>query len=138
MKKLFFFFMLLLIVLKTNAQCIQYTYDAAGDRTARNICPAAVASPNIQHLVTLENGVHNTSGIIDLEIFPNPTTGSVHLKTASFPPESKVLITDVLGRIFRKGYLQEGSWDISALQSGRYFIWVSDKERSRVVIVVKE
>lgn len=25
-----------------NAQCIQFTYDAAGDLTARNICPQPI------------------------------------------------------------------------------------------------
>ncbi len=119
------------------AQCIQYAYDAAGDRIARNICPTPIAGPSSPRLAILETSV-NTNGNASLEVFPNPTTGFILLKTSVFNPESRILFTDVLGRVIREGYLQEGRLDISELQPGRYFIRVSDKEKFRVVTVVKE
>lgn len=134
--------LLLLIIsfwIKTlSAQCITFTYDAAGDRIARNICPEALRS-NIGPIAT--NSAQATRSQLknhDINIFPNPTNGVIEVRSVYLSTNSQVLITDILGRNFYSGSLRDGKIDFSVLAPGRYYLRITDGSIMRVVSVIKQ
>ncbi len=64
------------------------------------------------------------------KVYPNPATNSIHIKDAK--PNSTFEITDLAGRMLRKGPVQNSRIDVSTLSTGLYFLRVSTKEESWV------
>ncbi len=120
-----------------SAQCIIFNYDAAGDRTARNICPQALQASSDPALAKSDVFAHVISNENDILVFPNPTSGFLEIRSDHFYIESNVLITDILGRKFYSGKLSSSRIDMSRFQMGRYYLRITDSERVRVVGVLK-
>lgn len=103
------------------AQCISFSYDAAGDRIQRNICGQALQIPQ-KKLMENENYVkHHRFQDNQVVLSPNPTDGVLEIKTTLFNSESEVLITDVLGRKHYLSKLGDGRIDLTFLYPGQYF-----------------
>jgi hypothetical protein len=73
----------------------------------------------------------------EVEIFPNPTKGSLGIK--NLPQNSKVIITDILGATVRVISINTSTQtiDISNLKNGVYFISSNDKNNRFVKKIVK-
>ena len=136
--KALFLISLLIKFMGVSAQCITFTYDAAGDRTARNICPQALQGPSAQELSKSEVPVQFTTNESDVLVFPNPTDGILEIRSDYFSSDSKILVTDILGRRFYSGKLSDNRIDLSRFQAGRYFVRIMEGERVRVVQVIKQ
>ncbi|HNR05907.1 MAG TPA: T9SS type A sorting domain-containing protein [Saprospiraceae bacterium] len=124
--------------LRASSQCITFAYDAAGDRTARNICPQAIRSfiepiANNNYQVT-----HSQLADHYINIFPNPTNDLIEVRSDYLSSNSQIFITDILGRKFYSGTLKDGKIDISSLVAGRYYLRISDGNIVRIVSVIKQ
>lgn len=120
------------------SQCIQFTYVAAGDRTARNICPQPLISPNDTKVeATNMISLYEISDD-EIKVFPNPTSGVFEIQAPSLSNETTFTITDVLGRTLSRNNLSFGKINISGWPGGRYFVRVVDGKRYKVVTIVKE
>lgn len=75
---------------------------------------------------------------LNLQVFPNPTSGRVTLRT-NLPGTYVYSITDLNGRLVMSGNLQgnTGFLDIEQLENGLYFINVSDKNNRSVHKLIK-
>lgn len=136
--KIIFCFYFTIIVANLTAQCITYTYDAAGDRTSRNICPEAIR--NYIDPITTNNAQVTRAELNnhDINIYPNPTFGFVEVRSEYLSVNSQILITDILGRKFYSRALMDGKIDFSSLMPGRYYLRITDGNIVRVVSVIKQ
>lgn len=64
------------------------------------------------------NATTNLSGD-ELEVYPNPTTGSIYLKGMN---TGKAIITDAFGKILKEKLITAAPLDISELPAGVYFL----------------
>lgn len=131
-------FILLVLFQDISAQCIAFTYDAAGDRTARNICPQPIAAPSGQtHLATADitwQEINDT----DINLYPNPTYGIIQIRSAILSRDAEMLVTDILGRVMVINKKVSTGWlDLSDLQAGRYFVRIVDDKKYKVLSVIK-
>ncbi len=78
-------------------------------------------------------GVKDIQGQCDLSIYPNPTFDFLHLDNAL--SQTSFFITNPLGSIVQKGYLNKGSnsIDVSRLAIGFYLLHLIDSEGNRTV-----
>jgi len=70
----------------------------------------------------------STQHTSDFTIYPNPTTGILHIQSTS----NNIVITDLLGRTRMRGVAEAGAIDVSSLPKGVYSIG-DGKSRSRFV-----
>lgn len=61
------------------------------------------------------------NSLVDLTVYPNPTTGRVFLKGSYTSPVEKVYAVDISGKMFELLWESEGT-DISRLNSGLYLL----------------
>ena len=120
------------------AQCIQSTYDAAGDRISRSVCPEALVSGPKE-----KNDAKNIQAIDrynsdDIIIFPNPTDGIIRIQSSEGIIYKSIMVSDILGRILVDKKDFSGSLDISHLQAGRYFVRIRQGDRYKVFAILKQ
>ncbi len=72
----------------------------------------------------------------DLLVYPNPTSGSVFMKTAIPLNVSDVQVIDMLGRSLPFS-VSANTVDLSAYESGTYLLRVLENGRMRQVRIVK-
>jgi hypothetical protein len=121
--KYILFSIALLFLIKQNVQAqtvpsgycgIQYTYDAAGNRTKQEyICTTGCATcrqaVNVQQTSVL---------------YPNPTTGKFSVRFTEVLKNAIISLTDVQGKILQqlKGNGYQLDFDISSYSAGTYFL----------------
>ncbi len=124
-------------IAKLSAQCITFTYDAAGDRTARNICPQPLVS-NTDKVLTTQIASWQEIDDADLVLSPNPSSGIVEIRSAILSADAEITLSDILGRVIPIHWSQgQNNIDLTGLQNGRYFLRVVDGRRYKVMMVVK-
>lgn len=107
------------------AQCIIFTYDAAGNRTQRNICPAPLPAQAEQEVISLQEQdllMDKTWDESDVRVTPNPSAGLFTLTASGLPVETPLLILDIHGRVIRKGVLGDGVVDLQQHAAGMYIL----------------
>ena len=120
-----------------SAQCIQFTYDAAGDRISRSVCPQALIADTKETLES-KNAALQVKSDGAISIFPNPTTGIIQITSQDGVDYESVMVSDILGRVLINKKNFGGTLDISHLQEGRYFIKVRKGDSYKIVTVIKQ
>lgn len=126
MKFIHCYFILLVITINPKyvlAQCIAFTYDAAGNRTQRNICPAplpVVTAAEVTSLTEQSQVPDESLDLTEVRIIPNPSTGLYQLTSSGLPQETPLLVLDNQGHVVQQRLLGDGLIDISALADGLY------------------
>jgi hypothetical protein len=85
-------------------------------------------------------GVYEQEDGRALEIYPNPTSGLLHLKSNANPGRFTFEITNMQGNILKSGtllHLSHSTLDISELKSGRYILHIYNEDRSFRDILIK-
>jgi len=131
----------------THAQSpqFQYGYDAAGNRTERNMIVLHVGQPGGNQAARSgdeqwpEEQAQAGLQRDDLRLYPNPTEGQVHLEFAEAEvPIKQVRIVDQSGRLLYRAENLRGQqiFDFSGYSHGLYFIILQrngEVERFKVV-----
>lgn len=81
----------------------------------------------------------NENKLIDLELFPNPSTGMVHLKGSSLSLFKTISLSDQLGRVVYQHELQGSILDLSSLPNGFYTLILegNNAQQSFRLVLVK-
>lgn len=132
----------------------EYTYDNAGNRTMREmiilppVAPggggnALVQEPLIAQIApeskSAERG--STQEILELSLYPNPTTSSVNVKfSQSEVLTNEVRIIDNNGKVMYSKNDLSGDFEVpfDNLIPGNYFIWLSLQGEIKRFQVVKQ
>ena len=144
-----YFSMLLMGALSTQAQskAYTYTYDRAGNRTARNVVYLRLASPNNSTAAAVQQtAIDSSAAVFDdisdelrISLFPNPTTKTVQVEYSN--PKTTTQEQRLYGqngKLLEQRKEQVGNlmFNLEPYPPGNYFIWllVEDKvERFQVV-----
>jgi len=112
----------------------EYTYDAAGNRTVRNILSLKAATIDTTNTdmppekvdVTKKNMGTDILGDITLNLYPNPTVGKIEVTIENLATESKceILVFDLKGGLLfnKKGISATSQIDLSSQPQGSYII----------------
>jgi hypothetical protein len=87
-------------------------------------------------------GIHDLNDISNVELYPNPTEGDIHIKFNAFQSEKfAVAITDITGKLISTSYIasKEGNNLIvvptDGMASGTYFVKLGNNIKSLKFIV---
>ncbi len=132
------------------AQDFSFTYDAAGNRTNRNIITLNKSTAIDTTIVNDETAIeeepaeedklHEKLGSFDLAVYPNPTKGEVVVEIAGGGSieSASYKVFDMSGREILAGQATGSpiSVNLSGQVAGTYFLYVNinDKEKSWQVV----
>ena len=106
------------------SQDIEYTYDAAGNRTRRAPAPLRLMSNQLQN-----NDAQDVAVAHGISVAPNPTKSDVVISIAKLPSESHATITvyDEAGKVLQsiKQQNTEQTISLKSQPAGVYFIKVA-------------
>jgi len=140
MKTFFIGILLLFTAMEMSAQSVTYTYDNAGNRTARTFSAAKApqAPDEFRDATALPELIAEKSVVI----FPNPTKGilSVEIKDYTDNLQAEFRLTDLSGRtvIDRKISGDNQTFDLSRLAAGIYLLQIRINGESAVRKIIKE
>ena len=134
---------------QTEAQVPCFSYDAAGNRTARNSC-ASLAAPGTDEAneaainvlgadgapASAAAAVQDATELLDIRAVPNPGTGIFQV-SGNAKPDAEVRILDLNGRVVVQRLLGEGLFDLSTQPDGAYLLWVQQAGESKMLLVRK-
>lgn len=128
-----------------QAQEVQYTYDASGNRTKRKL---AVLNPSPIRLANNDSiSKHVAEGMQiamqeGISVFPNPTQDVVNVSINNFKADDKVTVQlfDNTGKILKTQIMQSATvqFAVAELQSGIYYINVIKGKEKLFYKVVKQ
>ena len=111
-------------------------YDNAGNRTFRHDC-LSMLTDGEEQISVWKSSENPTIAAGEVLAFPNPTNGKLQLRTGEgFPPETNIIVYDVLGKQILTRRLEDGYFDLSAYSAGTYYlkIWKDDFQRTISII----
>jgi Secretion system C-terminal sorting domain len=73
-----------------------------------------------------------------LQVYPNPATKSIYIYNLNFSDKSIAIITSTDGKVIASKILSNNSIDIADLQSGIYFIQITQDNKSYTLKFAKE
>ena len=134
MKKIFFFISLI-VAFNLSAQCLEYTYDSAGNRTGRsNVC-TLLKEENVAERAVIDITEEENASVI---VSPNPAMDRINVSAKGFGVNVGIVVLDVSGgQVVQPTSVLE-QIDISGLVPGLYVVVVNDERRKVAVTFVKE
>ena len=105
---------------------IQYTFE-----NEYGCASTATTTVNVLDCLSIDE----LSGVLMVNVFPNPTNGLVQINLAN-PIENTVLeVKDQLGRILQTDMIFKENYtlDLSALDGGYYFIYLKERTQEKIV-----
>jgi hypothetical protein len=131
---------LLLNLNVSAAQCIQYSYDAAGNRTLRKAVTQEFTQARTKtHGETMQDETAAQSGTLEaskptprITVYPNPTHGLLVVNIVSSNPSAEVQVHlySISGVLVQQWVITSGNstLDISALMTGIYIMRVAQRD----------
>lgn len=91
------------------------------------------------HLPDLPTLAVSESSDTNVAVYPNPTNGMLHINVKDETPKT-IQITNLLGKTVQStnSISLQTQMDLSALQSGMYFVTVKTADRSKTVKIIKQ
>ncbi len=131
----------LLSILSLEAQCVQFTYDAAGNRIQRKydpICISAITAGGNDEFRALTNydalSVREDIQVQRItRIYPNPTASVFIIETNTFGTSAQVTGYSSDGDIVYTNLLDRGTIDISQLPPGIYAILITEQQGENLI-----
>ena len=118
-----------------SAQCLEYTYDSAGNRTGRsNVC-TLLKEENVAERAVIDITEEENASVI---VSPNPAMDRINVSAKGFGVNASTVVLDVSGRQLIQPANVFEQIDISGLVPGLYVVVVSDERRRVAVTFVKE
>lgn len=119
-----------------SAQCLEYTYDTAGNRTGRsNVCTLLWENPTEER--SSEQVLTETEKV-SLELSPNPVENQMYIKVTGLDQGARVTILDSAGRQCMDIIQRADQVDVGRLIPGVYVVVVSDGRRKVAQMFVKK
>lgn len=141
MKTTLFGILLLLAAMSMNAQGVSYTYDDAGNRTARVITLAPSKSPAAPQ-PEAESPFSDRIAKQSIRIYPNPTEGMLAVEIQDFTTDMKAeyRLTDTGGRTITTVKAATGyqTLDLSRQAAGIYLLQITINGESVVWKIIKK
>ena len=143
MKRLFYslsFVISLTVAQQLSAQTIQYTYDAAGNRTQRKIVLGNNPDPSPNKKGFIQK---DSLGKIGVTIAPNPTAGLLKITMDNYidgVPAATIMVYDLSGKLIiqKQGITGSAEIDLSPYPAGAYLLKLSAGENTSIWNLVKE
>ena len=118
-----------------SAQCLEYTYDSAGNRTGRsNVC-TLLKEENVAERSVIDITEDEKASVF---VSPNPAMDRIHVSAKGFGVNTSAVVLDVSGRQVIQPTSVLEQIDIRGLVPGLYVVVVSDERRRVAVTFVKE
>jgi hypothetical protein len=133
-----------LLLVEVVAYCqttkVEYAYDAAGNRTSRQIVTISAKSTFLHDTIALAEG---TMGGLNFKIFPNPTHGVLTMDISNLNNDQKVnyFVTDMKGRTMIKREVKYSTTfkiDLSEFPAGIYILSAIIGEQRKEWKIIKE
>jgi YD repeat-containing protein len=138
MKNVMICILLLLAAMNTSAQSVTYTYDNAGNRTARVITMNSAPAQAPEAMTVFSDLVAEKA----ILIYPNPTDGilTVEIKDYTDEVRAEFRLTDLSGRtiLSRKATAGFQTFDLSREAAGIYLLQIRINGESTVWKIVKK
>ncbi|MBR4392383.1 MAG: T9SS type A sorting domain-containing protein [Bacteroidales bacterium] len=120
--------------IKTKSNCqVQFSYDASGNRTSRNIV--------IERIPSNDNKPADSRDLA-YELFPNPTTGQFSIRLKEPQTDSKIhaTLTTNAGKTLetREIHGTQSDFDLSGQSNGIYFLEIRTPEGTQTWKVIKQ
>ena len=124
---------------------IKYTYDAAGNRTKREILVLSKSGSGSSFIenTTLKESIKDDTFLPEMfKFFPNPTTGALEVEAPANPENIgiySVTVTDINGKMIIDIKIESGRTilDLSGHQDGIYILRLNNGRRSSVWKIIK-
>ncbi|HOY13173.1 MAG TPA: T9SS type A sorting domain-containing protein [Saprospiraceae bacterium] len=116
-----------------SAQCIQYTYDNAGNRTARNTTCTALMEEMVYDRSIDEKAIE-----AKIQVAPNPSENQINILQEGFTEAADVLIYNVSGFLVERRKLMIGVLEIENLIPGMYILTVSEGIQKQTTTFLKQ
>lgn len=131
--------LLFLPAMTVFAQSVSYSYDNAGNRTARAIVLKAPQAPNEQKTITALPDLISKRAVL---IYPNPTKGilSLEIKDYTDKLQAEFRLTDLSGRIImeQKATSNIQTIDLNRQVAGIYLLQIRINDESVTWKIIKE
>ena len=123
-----------------------HQYDSSGDYTVTMIAANACGADTVDTVITVVvTGIEDNNNLSDINIFPNPASGSFTIEY-SFSEKEKVniKICDLTGNIFVERIenpapgRHRDNFDLSGISKGIYIIHITTEKQSMVRKIVVE
>ena len=114
-----------------NDRC--FTYDAAGNRTKRQLCAINIADDEHQRLRAVfkeeieSRSVQLENDLAELLIFPNPSSGSFQIENQIAWKNSRLQVHSVDGKGVYSCVVSDQPFDLLFLNNGIYYISVRNE-----------
>jgi hypothetical protein len=110
------------------------------------LCPSNIFFDinNANFTITTVTGINELSAnnVLGLSVSPNPFTESFTINARNLGDEATLSITNVLGQILKKESVSGGSfskeYNLSAYDSGIYFVTLKTKDHQSVARIIKQ
>ena len=142
MKNIYLISFLVLITQIIQAQTTyEYTYDAAGNRTARYVVELrSMQSPNSNDSSALQENA--TLGEMQIAVMPNPTAGKLQISISNLPEnaEGGIIVWDLQSKemLRQEGIYVDNPIDLSGQPKGIYLMQIRVGKKKSEWKIVKE
>ncbi|HQU96055.1 MAG: T9SS type A sorting domain-containing protein [Saprospiraceae bacterium] len=133
--------MLILTMLNLDAQCIQFSYDPAGNRIQRSYNPTCILSlsdgnststaaqmNSLALTVSEENDLKGKT-----ELFPNPAQSLITIRTNEFSKKAQIAMYNSTGAVVLTRGLTSDQIDISHLPPGLYVFLLTEQRGEQLI-----
>ena len=139
MNKTSIFILLLSIAMNISAQSVSYSYDNAGNRTARRTFTMSKSPSAPEQTITAIPDIIAEKSVV---IYPNPTKGivTVEIKDYTDKLQAEFRLTDLSGRTItnRKAVSRTQTFDLSGQIAGVYLLQIRINNESVVWKIIKQ
>jgi serine protease AprX len=123
---------------KTNTEIIQFVKESAHLYASPTI-QEGYGIPNFQTIYNLLDIEEDEEGILELSLFPNPTTNTINFKFPTGIDEVEVTIFNLLGKNILESriYKSNPTTDISFMSKGLYMVQIAYNDTIKTIKVLK-
>lgn len=122
-----------IIAFNLSAQCIQYTYDNSGNRTARNTTCTALMEEMVYDRSIDEKAIE-----AKIQVAPNPSENQINILQVGFTEAADVFIYNVSGFLVERRKLMIGVLEIENLIPGMYILTVLEGIQKQTTTFLKQ
>lgn len=152
MKKLILMSIILLAATVVKSQNFRYSYDAAGNRTMREVIQMPGAVPEIDTTyndstkLVKENNYKDkyetALGEQKITVYPNPTKGELKIDITNLPETTTglIIITDMQGRVIyeNQNITSTNNLNISNASAGNYVLKIIVDNKTKEWLLIKQ